>query len=43
MKYLKELEERNAYYKNFKEKLKKSNMSPDMMKNLHSSYQGHFK
>lgn len=41
--YIKELEERNSYYKGFKEKLKTSNLSPEMLNNLHSAYQGHFK
>ena len=43
IKYLKELEERNLYYRSFKEKLRSSNLSSEMMKNLHSAYQGHFK
>lgn len=41
--YIKELEERNAYYNSFKNTIAKSNLNPEMVKHLHSAYQGHFK
>lgn len=41
--YIKQLQERNAYYNSFKNTIAKSNLSPEMAKHLHSAYQGYFK
>ena len=41
--YIKELEERNAYYTSFKTKIAKSGLQNDMANQLHSAYQGNFK
>lgn len=37
------MEERNAYYSSLKNTIAKSNLSPEMVKHLHSAYQGYFK
>ena len=41
--YVKELEEREAYFNSFKNTIAKSNLSPEMGKHLQSAYQGYFK
>jgi hypothetical protein len=37
------LESRNNYYSNLKTKISKSNLTPDMTKNLHAALQGNFR
>jgi hypothetical protein len=41
--YVAELDNRNKFYGNIKGKITKSNLSNDMMKNLHSALQGNFR
>nr|BAK03062.1 predicted protein [Hordeum vulgare subsp. vulgare] len=41
--YVAELDARNKFYGSIKTKIGKSNLSPDMMKNLHSALQGNFR
>ncbi len=41
--YVAELDARNKYYGALKQKVGKSGLSSDAMKNLHSALQGHFR